>query len=71
MKELDENRKSTAYYVGDVKISRAYEDEVCIKLPCGYGQRFFSVDLPDSELIERCKLMKSLNIDSSSDLSSF
>lgn len=64
--EMQEIREDQAYLIGDCQISRAYEDEACVMLPCGYRQRFFIVEQTDEELIETCKNMKNAGIGSAS-----
>ena len=49
--------------VDECQISRAYSDEVCVMLPCGYRQRFFTTEKEDTELIEICKTMKDKGVE--------
>lgn len=63
---LELQRSSNAYNVGSSKVSRAFTDEVCIKLECGYVQRFFIVEQKDEDLIERTLYMKNQGIEPAS-----
>lgn len=56
-KEIHGNKKVLGY------IDRTFSDDIAVKLPCGYMQRFWH-DLTDSEALRRCIKMKSLGIES-------
>jgi len=45
------------------EIDRTYADDISVRLPCGYLQRFW-VDITDTEAIARCEEMKRLKIES-------
>lgn len=65
--EIQLLRQQGTYTVKGCKISRAFEDEVCVSLECGYKQRFFTVEKSDEELIANCRAMKAYGIASSTD----
>ena len=47
--ETKEIREEGIYMVDNCQLSRAYSDEVCVMLPCGYRQRFFTIEKEDAE----------------------
>lgn len=65
--EIFEIREQNSYSINDCKVSRAFEDEVCVTLECGYKQRFWLTHWTDEQLINQCRLMKSEGIKSSKD----
>ncbi len=46
------------------EIDKTYADEISVKLPCGYHQRFW-MDYSDEEAVKVCEKMKADGIESS------